>query len=514
MPDYSANNKRLVKNTLLLYIRMLFTMTISLYTSRIVLNALGVEDYGIYNLVGGVVALFSAASTTLNVAINRFITYELGKGDQEKLRRVFSTSLNIQIIVIFILFIIAETLGVWYLNNKMVIPEERIVAANWCLQFSVISFSVSLINVPYNSSIIAHEKMSAFACISILEAIGKLLIAWGIMITPYDRLITYSCLMTGFIVIIWSVYAGYCKRQFEECSYHFFLDIGLAKQMFGFVGWAFIGVSSWALQKYGFVILINLFFGPLVNAAYAIATQVETAVTGFANNFMMALNPQITKAYAANNKEYMYTLVFQGARFSSYIMLFLAMPVILNTHYILELWLKQVPEHTVLFVQLILLLSMLSCLSGTLNTTQIATGEIKYYQLVVSPINLVNVPVAYLFYYWGYMPETILVVCFIINHVALIASLLMLHRMVGINIWQYIREVYINVVIVSFLAFIVPLLLSSNLDRTFPSFVISTIISFCSTSLVVLYIGCKSYEREFLYTKLNTIKVKYFKIFK
>ena len=511
MSDYSANNKRLVKNTLLLYMRMLLTMAISLYTSRVVLNALGVEDYGIYNLVGGVVALFSAASTTLNVAINRFITYELGTGNKEKLNKIFCTSLNVQFVVIVFLFIIAETFGLWYLNNRMVIPSERLIATNWCFQLTIISFAISLLNVPYNSSIIAHEKMSAFAYISIIESIGKLFIAWTIMITSYDRLIVYSFLMMLFVIVIWSIYAIYCRCKFEECKYNLIFDNALIKEMIGFVGWAFIGVSSWALQKYGFVILINLFFGPMVNAAYAIASQVESAVTSFANNFMMALNPQITKAYAVNNKEYMFTLMYQGARFSSYIMLLLAMPVILNTHFILELWLKQVPEHTVLFVQLVLFLSMLSCISGTLNTAQIATGKIKRYQLVVSPINLLNVPMAYIVYYYGYIPESIVIVSLFVNHVALIASVIILHDMIGISIWQYFKKVYFNVVKVCLLAFVIPLLFSKYMENNFTGFLLVTIISICSSLLVVLFIGCRRKEREMLYVKARNQICKIFK---
>lgn len=502
MPDYSENNKRLVKNTLLLYLRMLLTVAISLYTSRVVLNALGVEDYGIYNLIGGAVALFSAASTTLNVAINRFITYELGKEDLEKLKRVFSTSLNIQLIVILILFLIAETFGVWYLNNKMVIPEERMFAANWCFQFSVISFSVSLINVPYNSSIVAHEKMSAFAYISIFESIGKLLIAWAIIVTLYDRLIIYSFLMMFFAIVIMFVYIIYCKRKFEECTYNFIFDKDLIKQMFGFVGWAFLGVSSWALQKYGFVILINLFFGPLVNAAYAIATQVETAVTSFANNFMMALNPQITKAYASDNWDYMYTLIYQGARFSCYIMLILTIPIYLNTHYILEIWLGQVPNHSELFVKLVLLLSLTNCMSGTLTTAQIATGKIKEYQLIVSPIGLINIPVGYIFYKFGAMPESIIVICLILSQLALSASLIMLRKMIKISIWKYVNKVYLNVIIVGFGAFIVPWIVSLNMQDSFIRIAIVTIMSLFSTSMSILYLGCGKDERKYIYKKV------------
>ncbi len=512
MPDYSANSKRLVKNTLVLYVRMLVMMVITLYTSRVVLNVLGVEDYGIYNLVGGVVSLFSAVSTTLNVAINRFITYELGKGDKDNLKKVFSTSVNIQLIVIVIFLLIAETIGLWYLNNKMVIPQDRLNAANWCFQFSIITFAINLISVPYNSAIIAHERMSAFAYIAIIESVGKLVIAWAIMITSNDKLIVYSLYMVVFAFIIRTIYVFYCKRHFEECTYHLVFESDMMKQMFGFVGWAFIGVTSWALQTYGFVVLINLFFGPVVNAAYAIAVQVQSAIVAFTNNFMMALNPQITKAYAANNKEYMFKLIFQGARFSAYIMLILALPIFFNTHYILLLWLKQVPEHTVLFVQLIIVLSMFSCLSGTLTTAQIAYGKIRNYQLVVSPIGLLNIPISYLLYSMGFSPETILVVAIVLSQAALIASLVMLRGMIGISISQYLKNVYLNVFIVALVSLIIPLYLSFYLDESFLHFFQLTIVSVFCTLLAVLYMGLKDKERKMVYNKISLAAKKIYGI--
>ena len=501
MSDYSSNNKRLAKNTLVLYARMLVMMVITLYISRVVLNALGVEDFGIYNTVGGVVALFSAVSTTLTVAINRFITYEIGTGDKEKLKKVFSTSINIQVIVIIIFIIVAETVGLWYINNKLVIPIERLQAANWCYQCSIITFSLNLISVPYSSSIVAHERMSAYAYIAIVESVGKLLIAWGIVISRFDKLVVYSIYLVIFALIVRFIYAMYCKRRFEECTYHFVFESDLLKQMFGFVGWAFIGVSSWALKTYGFVLLINLFFGPVVNAAYAIANQVQNAVTSFSNNFMMALNPQITKAYASENKEYMFKLIFQGARFSAYIMLFMAVPITIYAPYLLELWLKQVPEHTVSFVRLIVLMTLLSSITGTLTTAQIATGRIKKYQLVVSPISLLNIPVTYILFRYGFAPETIIVVAIILGQFSLGASLMMLHSMIGISIRKYIIEVYLNVIVVIAASFILPFFVSSFMDQSFFHLLLIIIISLTCTLLAVLFIGCKRGEREMIRTK-------------
>jgi O-antigen/teichoic acid export membrane protein len=247
--------------------------------------------------------------------------------------------------------VLAETIGLWFLNNKMVIPDERMAAANWCFQFSIFTFVLNLISVPYNAAIIAHERMSAFAYISILEAVGKLVIAWCIAINPIDRLIFYAAMIACLAMLVRTVYVLYCKHHFEECTYHFVFDRDLLKQMFGFAGWNFIGASSAVLRDQGGNIIINLFYGPTVNAANAIAVRVNAAVTSFVQNFMVALNPQITKSYASGDNEYMFKLLYKGARFSYYILLILCIPLLLNTHYILVLWLKIIPEHTVLFVQ-------------------------------------------------------------------------------------------------------------------------------------------------------------------
>lgn len=318
MTDTSANNKRIAKNTLLLYFRMLFMMAVSLYTSRVVLNALGVEDFGIYNVVGGVVAMFSMLSGSLSAAITRFITYELGKGNQENLKKIFSSSVTIQIGLAILIIVVAEAIGVWFLNMKMNIPDVRITAANWVFQFSILTFAVNLISVPYNASIIAHERMSAFAYISILEAIGKLAIVFLIVISPMDKLIFYAILMCAVALIVRLAYGVYCKRHFEECTYHFIFDRDLLKHMFGFAGWNFIGATSAVLRDQGGNVVINLFCGPAANAARGIAFQVNNAISGFVTNFMTALNPQITKSYAAGDRKYMMTLIFQGARLSFY----------------------------------------------------------------------------------------------------------------------------------------------------------------------------------------------------
>ena len=508
MVNASQNNKRIAKNTLLLYIRMLFMMAVSLYTSRVILHTLGVEDFGIYNVVGGVVAMFSAISGSLSAAISRFITYELGKGDKGKLVRIFSSSVTIQIGLGLIILVLAELVGVWFLNEKMNIPDGRMYAANWVFQLSILTFIINLVSVPYNAAIIAHEKMSAFAYISILEVLAKLVIVYLLIISPIDKLIFYAVLMTTVALMIRFVYGYYCKRHFEECTYHFIFDKELLKKMFGFAGWNFIGAASAVLRDQGGNIVINLFCGPAVNAARGIAYQVNTAINGFVGNFMMALNPQITKSYASGDKDYMMTLIYQGARLSFYILLLLSLPVIINVHYILTLWLKIVPEHTTLFVQLVLIFAMSESISNPLITAMLATGKIRNYQIVVGGLQIMNLPISYILLRLGCIPETVLIVAICISQCCLAARLYMLKNIIGLSVRQYLRKVYFNVLIVTMLSAIFPYIIFYCLNETFINFILICVVSVISTFVVIFYVGSNKQERQFMLSKVKAIRSK------
>lgn len=505
MSNTFANNKRIAKNTLLLYVRMLFMMAVSLYTSRVILHTLGVEDFGIYNVVGGVVAMFSVISGSLSSAISRFITYELGKGDKEKLIRIFSSSVTIQIALGLIIGILAESVGIWFLNTQMTIPVSRMCAANWVFQLSILTFIINLISVPYNAAIIAHERMSAFAYISILEVIAKLIIVYLLWISPIDKLIFYAILMTTVALIIRFVYGYYCKRHFEECIYHFIFDKELLKKMFGFAGWNFIGAASAVLRDQGGNLVINLFCGPAVNAARGIASQVNNAVCGFVSNFMMALNPQITKSYASGDRDYMMSLIFQGARYSYYILLLLSLPVIINVHYMLSLWLKIVPDHTTLFVQLVLIFAMSESISNPLVTAMLATGSIRNYQIVVGGLQMMNLPLSYILLQNDCIPETVLIVAICISQCCLIARLVMLQKLIGLSIRKYIRNVYINVFIVTILSLVIPIGMTVWFESNFINFVLCCCISIISTSTIIYYIGCNKMEKQFVKTKIVNI---------
>lgn len=508
MSNTTENNKRIAKNTLLLYFRMLFLMAVSLYTSRIVLNALGVEDFGIYNVVGGVVTMFSVLSGSLSAAISRFITYEIGKGNQDKLNKIFSSAVTIQLGLAGIIILLAETIGIWFLNIKMNIPELRMEAANWVFQFSILTFAINLISVPYNACIIAHEKMSAFAYISILEAVGKLAIAYLIVVSPMDKLIFYAILMCIVALIVRFTYGNYCKRHFSECTYHFIWDKQLLKQMFGFAGWNFIGAASAVLRDQGGNVVINLFCGPTVNAARGIAFQVNTAVNQFVTNFMTALNPQITKSYAAGNKEYMMTLIFQGARLSFYMLLLLSLPILINTHYILGLWLKLVPDHAVFFVQLVLIFAMSESISQPLITAMLATGKIRNYQIIVGGLQMMNLPISYLLLRLGFFPEIVIIVAICISQCCLAARLVLLRGMIGVSIRKYLQKVYFNILTVSAIAIVLPLISTQYIDETFIGFIIVSLIAVVCTIISIYFIGCNRQERQFIHQKLDTIRTK------
>lgn len=508
--DTAENRRRIAKNTLLLYSRMLIIMMVSLYTSRVVLKALGEEDFGIYNVVGGVVSMFAILSGSMSSAISRFITYELGTGRKENLNKIFSTAVTIQFILALIIVLFAETAGVWFLNVKMNIPEARMAAANWVLQFSILTFVINLISVPYNASIIAHEKMTAFAYISILEVLCKLAIAYLITVSPIDVLIFYALLMTIVALVVRVVYGIYCKRHFEECSYHFILDKSLLKRMFSFAGWNFIGSSSAILRDQGGNIVINLFCGPAVNAARGIAFQVNSAVNGFVTNFMTALNPQITKSYASGERDYMMTLLFQGARFSFYLLLLLSLPILVSTHFILDLWLDDVPGHTVNFVRLVLVFALSESVSQPLITAQHATGNIRNYQLIVGGLQMLNLPISYFLLRNGYIPESVLISTVVISQCCFATRLLLLRHMIGLSVKKFLIKVYFNVVAVAALSSILPLFGKYFLGDNLTGFIITCLLAICSTMFVIYFVGCNKSERKKINNRIFKIKDKIF----
>lgn len=511
MGNHTENTKRIAKNTLMLYVRMLFSMLVSLYTSRVVLNTLGVEDYGIYNVVGGFVAMFSLVSSSLSASVSRFLTFELGRGDMERLKETFSTSLMIHLVLAGIVFILAESVGVWFLNTQMTIPSERLYAANWVFQASILSFMFALFSVPYNASITSHERMNAFAYIGILDVVLRLLIVLFIAHVPFrfDRLIVYSLLLVAVGMSLQCIYLWYCRKNFEECRFKLHFNKGYWKEMSAFAGWNFIGSSSALLKNQGVNLLLNIFIGPIVNAACGIAAQVNGAIYAFANNFMTAVNPQLTKSYASGDKEYMFSLSERGTRFSFYIILFFALPIMLEADFVLNLWLKQYPEHTVNFVRLVLLLTLCEVLSSTLITIQLATGKIRNYQIAVGGMQMMNFPLSYLCLQFGTPPEATYCVAIFVSLACLILRLYFLRGMVGLSITRYLHNVCLNVMLVTIAAVIIPALVHYNMLYGWERFVSVAIISIVCVSMSAYFLGCSPSERHFIYNKALVLKTKF-----
>ena len=498
MTNTSVNNKRIAKNTLLLYVRMLFMMGVSLFTSRITLAALGVTDYGIYNVVGGMVAMFSILSGSLSVTIGRFITVEVGKRDMERLKTIFSTSVSIQIFMSLVICLIAEVAGVWFLNNKMVIPDERLYAAHWVLQLSILTFVVNLISVPYNAVIIAHEKMSAFAYISILEVVLKLVIVYLLYISPIDKLIVYAVLLACVAVVIRVVYGRYCKRHFDESRYNFCFDKGLLREMLGFIGWAFWGNGMVVLKDQGTNVLLNLFCGPAVNAARGVAMQVNNAVYSFVQNFMMAVNPQITKSYSAGNIADTHKLIIRSAKFGFFILLILIMPICANIDYILGLWLVEVPGHTANFIVLVLFYSLLDCYGHPLITGVLAEGDIKRYEIALTVIYFVNFVASYVFLKMGMQPEVVFVLNIIFKAFVIIALLWHSHSRYSFPIGLFLQKCLLRTVAIFIMSVAFVYFLPVSGCDNFTEFIISTVLILVVCSALVYFIGITKNEATYI----------------
>lgn len=506
MSENESGNKRIAKNTAVLYLRMLVMMFIGFFTARVMLNALGVDDYGINNVVGGLVSMFSLLSSSLSSATSRFMTFGLGKGDLGNLKRIFSTTINIHVILAIVVVTAIETIGVWFLNHRMTIPPDRLYAANWVLQCSVVSFAIGLLSVPYNSAIIAHEKMSAFAYMTIFDAAFKLIIIFGIYYYGGDKLILLSILMLLQSIIRQAIYWIYCKRKFAECVYTYGRDRELEKSIFNFAGWNFIGCTAGLMKDQGVNIVINLFTGPAVNAARGIAMQVNGIINQFTGNFMMALNPQITKSYATGDLGRMHQLIYQGTRLSYYLFMLLSIPVFFEIQNILYIWLGQVPEHTILFARLVLILSLAEIISNALITAQLATGKIKKYQIVVGGILLLNLPISYLLLYIGMIPEITIVVAIVISQICLAARLWFLRNMIKLPAKQFLKKVYFNVVTVTVMASVLPLICYMTINSSIIRFFTVCTVSVISSMIAIYFIGCSAEERVMV--KAYAIKLK------
>lgn len=505
MDSKITKNKRIAKNTLLLYVRMLFLMIVHLYTSRVVLQVLGIEDYGVYNAVAGFIALFSMVSNSISAAISRYITFVLGTGNQEKLQKVFCTALIIQVVIALVVLIAVEAFGVWFLNTQMTIPSGRLVAANWVLQFALLTFVFNLWSTPYNATIVAHEKMGAFAYIGIFDGCAKLAVAFLILISPIDRLVFYALLMCLISFATRLIYTVYCNRNFEECKFRWVFDRTLFREMFGFAGWNFIGCTSGVLLGQGVNILFNVYFGPVVNAARGLTSQVLAAVSQFTANFYVAVQPQITKSFACNDFQEAHSLVARSSRLGFLMMMFLAIPLIMESGFVLGIWLKEVPEHTSLFVKILLIDALFCSFSEPLIKLLLATGKIKKYQILVGGVNMLNFPVAWLVLYLGGSPELVLMSTWAFSIAALMLRLYMLHEITHFPVRDFLLGTVLKCVAICVLCMLPAICISCVMTEGLLRFCVNVMTSECMIVVVVFLLGLNIGERKFIISKVSSM---------
>ncbi|EPH13399.1 hypothetical protein HMPREF9713_00728 [Myroides odoratimimus CCUG 12700] len=501
-----TKNKRIVKNTLLLYVRMIFTMAVTLYTSRIILNVLGVEDYGVYNVVGGVVTMFAFFNSAMSNATQRFLSYEIGKGDFEKLRKIFNASQLIHIGIALLIGILAETIGLWFVKKYLVIPIERMEAAVWVYHFSVFAFIITVIQVPYNAIIIARERMNAFAYISVLEVFLKLIIVFMLTWLDFDKLKLYGVLYFVITLSIGIIYRVFTRVNFKETEFELIKDKELYSTLIYYSGWNLFGNIAGIAKVQGINILLNIFFGPIVNAARGIASQVQGAVNSFVVNFQIAVNPQIIKSYASGDQGYMTLLVIRSSKLSFYLLFLLSFPIIIEVEQILKLWLKVVPEYAPIFTNLVLVVVLIDCFSGPLMTAAQATGRIKVYQIVVGTLQFLILPLSYWFLVKGYSPEVAMYINIIISIIALFFRVCFLKYLLDFPVLEFIRDVVIKCALVVLVSVSLPLFLKYNLNVTFINLLLVILTTFIWTILVIYLIGLNKVEKEFL---LSIVKKKY-----
>lgn len=497
MSDTTVNNKRIAKNTLMLYVRMLLLLVINLYTSRVILRELGVDDYGIYNVVGGIIVILSFLNNAMASGTQRFLNVEMGKNELKSIIKVFATSQQIHFGVAFCMFVIAETIGLWFLNNYMNIPECRIVAANWVYQFSIVAAIFGIFIVPYNAAIISHEKMSAFAYISIVEAILKLLVAFAIIWAPVDKLIFYAFLILCIEIVNFGVYVFYGIKHFEECR-HFSLkrDKTMMKQMLSFSGWTVFGNLGYICHTQGIAIVINMFFSVAVNAAQGIANQVNGIVTQFANNFLVALNPQVVKTYAAGEYEQMHILIIRGCKMAFCLMAFFVIPLVLEAPTILNMWLGIVPKYAVIFMRLVLLISLVNSFSSLLATSQGATGNIKKYQVTLTIVGALHLPFACVAFAFGCGPEYSMYIYLGLAVVLQVLRIYFVCRSVHLSFLRYTKEVLGRCAAVLVTSSVIPVVLHVNFDPSVFTTIMVGVFSVVGVVFSTLFVGLNAIERN------------------
>lgn len=474
-------------------------MGLSFYTVRVVLRTLGIVDYGIYNVVGGIVVMFSFLSNTMASASQRFFSFELGQGNREQLKKTFSMTMTIYILIAMVILVLAETVGLWFLNTQLTIPAERMDAARWVYQFSILAFMMTMFTVPYNAAIIAHENMRVYAYVSIIDVTLKLIIVYLLRLFLFDKLQLYAVLTLTVTTIVTLIYRTYCMRKFEECRYSFYWNTPLFRKIMSYSGWNLLGALSSVGKNQGINIVLNVFFGPTINAARGIAYQVQSVVLNFGNNFFTALRPQIIKSYAANEREELMRLVFQSTKFSFYLLLLLSLPILLQTNFILGLWLNKVPNFTIVFIQLVIIDTLLELLMNPIVSLVQATGKVKWYQIAVGGIRLLCLPFAFIFLKLGFGPATVFYILVINTILCNVLRVIMAKKLLDFDLKDYMKQVVLVMAVVSFISFIFPKLIQHYLIGTsmMDSIMMLFITGICSLITIVTF-GLSKEERRFI----------------
>ena len=498
-----SNTSCIAKNTLALYFRQILIMLVSLYTIRVVLNTLGAEDYGIYNVVAGVVVLFSFVNNAMATSVQRFLNFYIGKNDTEKTRNVYSASLVIHGVICLIFIVLAETIGLWFVNAKLNIPSERSNAAFWCYQAAVVTTLANIMRVPYNAVIIAYEKMSFFAGLSIVEAVLKLAVVFLLKITLLDKLVFYSFLLVAVSFIILAIYKFYCNKNFEIAHYKKVQDKGLGKELVSFSGWSLFGAVANVANSQGTNIVLNIFTNVTVNAAMGIANQVNAAVYSFVSNFQTAFNPQLVKSYAAGEKEEFQKLVNRSAKFSFYLLWLIVLPVYINCSFLLSIWLKNVPQYSVGFVRLVLIFSLVESLNGPLYISIQATGKIRAYQIIIGIINVLNLPFSIAAFFLGANPYWILYIRIALNCFAFAIRVLLSKKYFGLSVRLFLRDSVLTPIFITAVSAFATLLCGKLVSKTVPCFFATCIASVFVSGILIFFLGMKAAERTAIIEKIK-----------
>lgn len=506
MSSPHSKNKQIAKNTIFLYTRMLFLMFLGLYTSRIVLQALGISDYGIYSLVGGFVAMLAYMNSVFVSASQRFISYALGDGDSKNLHNVFCTSVTVHYILAIIILIIAETFGLWFINTHLNIENVRLEAANWVFQCSVLSLMINIISIPYNACIIAHEHMKIYAYVSIFEAIAKILNVYLLLVLPFDKLIQYAIYSLAISAIVRMIYVLYCKKHFEECKFQFHIDKSLFKKMANFAGWTAVGTLGFTFKDQALNIVLNLFYNTTVNAARGIAVSVSGMVNQFAGNFFLAVTPQITKRYAKGDIAGSQKLVYTSAKFAFYLLGLLNIPLCLNLHYLLELWLGIVPEYTYEFIVVILVSTLIASFASPVTNAIQATGNIRNFQIGICMIFIMEIPIAYVLLKNGVSPYVALCPSMATQFIGVLFRFYLLRKQVpGYSFRYYLLRIVLKSMTLLGLTYLCLYYFFSRYDSNLAMLFISTLSSLILTSSVIYILGLEKQEKKTVNTYLQKI---------